>query len=60
MFAPLVSWLAVMYAGDQRRMMHARVPYDGANEERLMWRLGWGKDLPPPAAAAALEEGAKL
>ena len=22
---------------DQRRMLHARVPYDGAREDRLVW-----------------------
>ena len=39
---------------DQRRMFHARVPYDGANEDRLMWRVGWGKDVPAAAAASKL------
>ena len=39
-------------------MMHARVPYDGANEDRLMWRVGFGPDL--PQAGAGPQQAAKL
>ena len=47
-----------LHCADQRRMMHARVPYDGANEDRLMWRVGFGPDL--PEAGAGPQQAAKV
>lgn len=37
---------------DQRRTLHARVPYDAQNRDRLMWRIDFEKgagDNPPSA-----------
>jgi alpha-ketoglutarate-dependent taurine dioxygenase len=45
---------------DQRRMLHARVAYDGDREERLMWRVGWGSDLPGNTTPLSVSRGSRL